>query len=260
MAEELNNVPEEVIRKIKKLQNFAEGTAAIGNEAEATLYAGMVQKLLLQYQLEMSTIDFKSYQEHEPIGVSPMYWSDHRGAEKRKRSLWQQTLGGIVAHAFSCQVLVHERSNMLSFAGRKSKRELAIFTFVTLARAAENIAQREYDRFYAKCERDGSQVLARGYKNSFLLGFCQRIKERFEEEVSGKNAPAGAIVLVKKEAEASAAFIDANYTRKATQLACYGDQNHYGVKAGQQFASEMALRGGDRAVSGTAGKQQGRLQ
>lgn len=231
-------VSEKVVEKIQKLKAHAESAQRIGSEAEAEAFASMIQQLLLKYKLSMTDVDLAEERVSDPIGAREVDWQDVR--VRRARVAWMERLADVVARAYFCRMLVHRGSSALTLVGRKSDVDLAEFMLVTLTRAAERIAEREY---VAAFRQDVAG--ARGFKASFLRAFVERLQERFEDEVRGAEAASDCAIVrfegARKEVDDFIAS-SVKTRRVAVVRGARGDANAEGWRRGRKVADGVNLR------------------
>lgn len=201
---------EKIIDKLKKVQNMAEGAKAIGNEAEAQAFAEMFERLLTKHKLTLSDIDFAKLEQEEPVIQHVPDWAAHGWEYKKATAQWQNILARIVADAHYCQIIRYVGTNRFIIVGRKSDAEVAEYAIITLIRAADRIGRFEYGKFYRQCQANGDVTEARGFRDAFMLGFINRLKERYNELKAGNKASGStALVRIDRERKAVADFMEA---------------------------------------------------
>ncbi len=72
---------------------------------------------------------------------------------------------------------------------------------ITLMRAAEKISWDEYAKYFYKCRDNGKVTEARGFRHAWLIGFINRINERFDEEKSKMREDKTGTALVRYDSE-----------------------------------------------------------
>lgn len=238
---------EKIVDKLKKLHNMAEGAKAIGNEAEAQAFAQAFQRMLTQHKLEMNDIDFSNLEKEEPVGNHYINFANHPEFEVKKSCIqWQSILAQTVADAHYCQIVRFAGSNKFYLVGRKSDAEVAEYTVITLIRAAGDIATREYGAYYRQCQaRYGTPKMARGYRDAFLLGFINRLKERYDLMRNGDGKEL-ALVRIARERQAVENFM--NDQRKAGETKSMQSRktwsmNEAGRQRGRAVADSVDLGG-----------------
>jgi hypothetical protein len=119
----------------------------------------------------------------EPIvRVRPNY---HEGGIKLRKTRidWIEQLASVVAWGHYCRILVHPGTSMVTFVGKETDARTAAQVYEKLFNAAESIADKEYVKFFYDQKKLGDQTKARGFRTSFLIGFCRRIGQRYAEYV-----------------------------------------------------------------------------
>jgi hypothetical protein len=249
---------EKIIDKLKKLHNMAEGAAAVGNEAEAQAFAEAFQRMLNQHKLSMSDIDWNNLAKEEPVAEHHIDFTKYPDFETKRSTIqWESILAAIIAEAHYCQIIRYIGTNRFLLVGRKSDAEVAEYTIMTLLRAADKIAVREYGAYYRKCQAAGDVTRARGFKDAFLLGFINRIKERYDLARNG-DGTSTALVRIAREKKAVEDFMQAK--REAGNLKSLQSRkrwsfNEAGRRRGREVADGMDLDG--KAMHG--GRVQGQL-
>ncbi len=71
----------------------------------------------------------------------------------------------------------------MKFAGRRSQATVASEVYLKLVLLAEALADKEYVKYFYEMKRLGDERRARGFRTSFLLGFCSRVDARYVEYV-----------------------------------------------------------------------------
>jgi hypothetical protein len=245
----------QILDKIKKLHNKAEGAKAIGSEAEAQAFANKVRELMEQHKLSMTDIQFEEERKSAPVAKHWIKWEEHEGMKTKLRKCeWQISLAQIIAKSNSCKILIAMNSNQICLVGTESNRQIAEYVIVTMIRAAEKIAEKEYVTYFYKCRDEGDVTRARGFKQSFLDGFITRIIERYKErECEQENQMSTALVRVKTELKDAADYIQ-NLGTKSVALKQKTGNNQAGYERGQHVAGRVNLD--SNGVSGSRPNQQ----
>jgi len=250
---------EKVLDKLKKIQAMADGAKAIGNEAEAQAFAEAFQRMLTQHKLSLSDVEFHNLDKDEPVAEWPIDYRKYPEFDtKRSAVQWESILAQIIADAQHCQIIRYTGTNRLILVGRQSDAEVAEYTIMTLLRAANTISRREYGAFYRKCmAEDGHPRKARGYRDAFLLGFINGLKERYDKARNGDGSSM-ALVRIAREKKAVADFMAAKKEAgdlKSLQSRKQWEMNIHGSRRGREVAAEVDIDG--KAVK--SGKAQERL-
>ncbi len=246
---------EKIIDKIAKLKAHAESAEKIGSEAEAQAFAEMMQRLLLKHKLSLTDIQFAKLEQDEPVQEFAFSWQGltYNGPldNRNHRVAWTETLANIVARAHFCRILVFEKSARITIVGRKSDVAVAEFMIITLARAASKISFTEARRY-----KKAAGFSSRGFRESFLASFVQRIAERFEEERQRQEG-AGQYALIRFNSADQAVrdfMTNTLHTKKAGMVKYKRTDHTAGWERGQQVANEVNLR--SNAVDGGQANKQ----
>lgn len=220
-----------VLEKLGKIKAHMESAKQIGNEAEAQAFAEMLQKLLLKHKLEMTDIEYSSAMKDEPIiekwPETEYVWNKQNTNRKRvykdfpdmevvdRRREWAEQLANIVANAYSCRILVVTGRSIIVFVGHKSNTAMAEYLFLMMLRTAEHLSANAAKSWRAqqRKENGGAGATQKGYRESWLSGFCSRIYTRLKEVRESFNNPtqSTALVRVNKEAIAVRNYMDEKF-------------------------------------------------
>ena len=233
---------EKILDKLIKIKAHAESAAKIGSEAEAEAFAAMLQQLLLRHKIDMTDLEIEKEEAEEPVDKYTIDWQDVkvRGA----RIAWIERLAGIVARAYFCRILVHPNSSRITLVGRKSDAAVAEFMIVTLVRAAEQLARKEYGKVFRM-----DKYAARGFMPSFLKSFTVRIAERIEDERRTASTSTSTALVRINRAESAVTDFMKQFTKKAAMVrGSRDDGNAEGYRRGRAMADAINLNAGSRAV------------
>lgn len=238
------------IEKLKKLYAHAKSAEKIGSEQEAQAFGVKIQELLSKHKLSISDIDFEKIDETDPIEQKLVDFEDN-GIEVRKRRLeWQENLALIVANAYFCKIIVISGTSLIYLVGRRTDIVVAEQMLCYMIRVAANLANKEYVKFFYKMRDAGVVEAARGFRHSYLVGFTQRLQQRYKEEEEKIKAEFGktqtalvrltdALTLVEKHMEK---LRKDGETKKAHQLGRRReDFNPSGYKKGVEDANKLPL-------------------
>lgn len=253
---------EKVLRRLVKLQASKESEAAIGNAEAAEAFASMINKMLIEYELNPSDIDYARTVDRDPVIEMPVNLGAYKIRVQKTRIAWQESLARIVAKAHLCSFLLRSGSNSIWFVGINSHAMVAEYAYGTLVPVIDKLSDVEYYAFLGKCQRDGNSKLAHGFRPAWLSAFVQRIDERFFEARKAVVAEAtsesqalmrldGALVKVRRYIE------DKFEGRRGSAAMLNGGAKYHaaGRAAGRAAADRMAL--GRRGVSGSDVKRLG---
>lgn len=259
----------EIIEKIKKLQQMAKSAKEVSTEDEAQAFSTAMQRLMLKHKVTMSEVEHASLDKEDPCDKLSVHENYGRPL-KKARILWQESLAKAVCKAHFCRMLVTERSSVLVFVGRLTDLEAAASTFGYMASVAENMADKAYTKAYSVAwktegywERKNALHEMKGFRYSFLLGFAQRLGERYDEELEKmkqeQQGAAGetalirltdAMKVVNEWASKNLCIVKANNSSR-------GISNGAGYDEGKNAANDIKMRGDSAKVSD--GRSQKRL-
>jgi hypothetical protein len=267
---------EKLLDKLGKLKKMADGAEAIGNEEEAQAFAAMFQRLLMKHKIDMSEVDYNKHLADEPVEEFPVgegkyvykgksrFYAKYPDVEVVSRRIeWIENLAGVLAKAYSCQILIIKRRSTVYFVGRRSDVQIVEYMFITLQRTAEKIAHSEYKKFrfqMRKLDNGGGAFLhhTHGFKASFLEGFVMRLMQRLNEEKRKmeQDNTGMAIMRINKEALAVDKHIEEKYKDKKGAKALLSNQkfNREGYERGKRLADSMNLNA-NAVQAGQANKQ-----
>ena len=231
------NDREKILEKLQKIKAHAESAEKIGSQAEAEAFAAMFQQLLLKHKISATEVEVEQLERDEPVDKFQVDWQDIR--VRSTRIAWIERLAGIVARAYFCRILVHPRSSNITIVGRKSDAAIAEYMLVTLVRAAQKIAAREFGVVYRR-----NPFEATGFKASFLKSFTIRMAERFEEELRAPEANTNTALVRINRAEAAVNDFMGQFKKKASIVrGARHDANALGWRRGREIANAVNLHG-----------------
>jgi hypothetical protein len=245
---------DKLLDKLGKIKRMAEGAAAIGNEAEAQAFAAMLQKLLLDHKLQMTDIEYANEMKEEPIieHRPDMTFSGRRRVYKdfpdveivNQRREWVEMLASIVANAYSCKILVTPGTSIITFVGHKSNVAICEFLFLTMLRSADKMSTNAAKKFRAEQRRNngGPGNTQKGFRESWLHGFCSRISQRLQEARAADYTGSMALVRVNKEALAVNDYMS-KFKKIAAPGKGLGHFNVNGYEAGKRAANDINIKG-----------------
>lgn len=247
---------QKVLDRLVKLQKSRESEATLGNEAAAEAFAGLINKMLIEYELNPNDIDYARATDRDPVIEIPVDLAKYTIQRKKSRIGWQESLARVVAKAHLCSFLICPGSNRIVFVGTKSHATVAEYAYGTLVPATHVMARRAYVNWEYKCRHmtPPQPQLSAGYKEAWLSAFVERIEERFAEarkaalvEVpntsTGLMRLSGALLKTQK-------YIDNKFSgkRKYVNALNGGSQNNEGGRQdGRSAADSMVL--GRRGVN-----------
>jgi hypothetical protein len=253
-----------IIDKLVKMQRARQSEAELGNTEAAEAFASAINRMLVEYELRPSDLDYARAADDDPIVELRVDLSKYAIDAKKTRVAWQEALARIVAKAHLCSFLLRPGSNQIWFVGTRSHAMVAEYVFGTLIPAANTMSIKEKYRYGHECfKRDGHWKGVNGFRESWLTSFTQRIAERFDD--ARKAAVAEVVVDLPAGSESQAlirldgaltrvkSYIDDKFKSRrsgANALSSGRSTNSEGVARGKAAANAMTL--GRRAVTSAA--------
>lgn len=240
---------ERYIDKLRKLLNHQKSAEEIGSLAEAEAFAARINELLLQHQISLSEVEAVPDDPDEVIDQTRVRADENGLPFSPRRVPWMERLASTVAHANLCKILVVTGRNTVFFVGRPVDREVAVYTYVTLAQAAVRMAERQLRM--KKRLVDLVPVDLTGFKASFYEGFVTGISRRLREmrQTVEQDNPGSALVLQSALVRVQQ-HIDklCEGKKSAEAIGGGGGFNEAGYNAGKSYAEKVSL--GIAAASG----------
>lgn len=258
-------VEDSLLIKLAKLKAKADSCQAIGNQVEAELFAAKVQELLLAHKLSMADIDTATLDMGDPIQKESV---DPPGLEKKRTRTWySETLAQTVAKAHFCRSLIRSDSSTISFVGRNSDREVAIYIYTYLLRMMTYLEKDERRKFKRLGEQRMMEVvraLERGetppsydekiqlteFTDAFYRGFIEAIDKRYKEQRAQVADPGNA--LVKADGQVVVWIQENLQLRSTSGIPAGGLGNHMGQQAGRRAGEAVDIS--KRGVAGSKGR------
>lgn len=261
----MEQVNENVMRKLGKIKAHMESAKQIGSEAEAQAFATMLNQMLLKHNMDMSEIQWEAEIKDEPVDMYPIggniTWvdgkcvlADYPDIEiKSKRTKWAEELAETIASAHACRVLVATHgSSRLWFAGRKSNVAIAEYMFIVMYRTIESLSWKEYKTFRNKvkwAQRSAAFIdmsETYGYRDSWIDGFITRLNHLFYLERQKMETPGDgstALMRIDKDKQAVAKYTEERGGKPGFQLLWDFWQGGFGLTA-KIGVSKRGVNGG----------------
>ncbi len=259
---------EKVLARLVKMQASRDGEAAIGNMDAAEAFAAAINRMLIEYELQPSDIDYARTADHDPVIELEVELQKYHITRSKSRIAWQETLARIVAKAHLCTFFISAGSNRIWFVGTRSHALVAEYVYGTLVPVADRMSLVEDRAFYAARRKEAkakgpSPQEWLGFRASWLTAFTHRIGERFEEtrreavcqvppDVPG--AESTALIRLSGAMKKVQTYVDQRFQKKARHAGAlegrYG-WNVHGTRMGREAADRMVL--GRKGV--TSGKR-----
>jgi hypothetical protein len=168
---------EAIVRKVKNLLARAKGT---NFEHEAGVCLNLARDLLAKYNLSMSEVETRQYQEANPEEIKLEDSAGH----------WQMPLAMVIAKYCNC-VAFGRDGKTLYFLGMKHELEICHFTFGTVAQQIDKMLRRKRREL-----RDQREALGIGrqnrrdsaqYTRGYAKGVIDYLNEALNKRVQAEN-------------------------------------------------------------------------
>lgn len=244
-----------ILDKLAKLKAQAASEAKLGNTAAAEAFASMVNRLLLEHELNEADIEL-NVRDDDPIVEISVDRDAYGISRVSRRVAWQEALARLVADAHLCKFLVRSGTNFITFVGTQGHAAMAEFSFGVLVNAADRLSIKERVE-WAKTRRAEGNYAPEDFRGAWLQGFVERIAQRFREEkrkaVQQAANQSTALIRLDQALVKASDYINDKYKRKATGLEMGGSGSNDGYAAGKRAADRMNI--GQRGVgAGTSTK------
>lgn len=261
---------QKILDKLVKLQAHRQSAAEIGSSAEAEAFAQMINKMLIEYELNPSDIDYARAADNDPVIEIPVNNTFYHIEATKARVAWQETLAAGVARAHLCKILIRPGSNQIYFVGTRSHVTVAEYVYGTMVPLISKMSKKaEVDYWHQTGCGRGRENKALGYRSAWIDAFIIRIWERFSEarqaavadhaKTTGGTTETGLIRLDGALQKVQTYINDKFSHRRAASRAGalnYRSRNHAdGRAAGRAAADNITL--GRRGM--TSGSSKGRL-
>jgi hypothetical protein len=247
---------QKLITKLVKMQKAKEGEAKLGNMEAAEAFARAINRLMLDYELAPSALDYATSKDNDPVIELKVDLEVYQIKSVKTRVAWQENLARVVANAHLCKFLIRTGTNEVWFVGTKSHATVAEYIYGTLVPMVTVMSKREYVNYEYKMRHAGEGWRAKGYRKAWLVAFVSRIEERFKEarEAAVSEAPAGTEVSLMRlngALQKVREYIDGKYGKKrkyADALRGQRGANSDGAQHGRAAADRIPL--GRKGIEG----------
>lgn len=209
---------------LKKIENLLALAGNNPSENEAIAAALKAQELMAKYNIELADIEGQSAKQNI---VKEMYTPKANCHYVRK---WRYALSQILAKNFCCKTYTINRDAVV-FYGYEKDAKIAVEVFRFLFETGNKLA----NRYYLKCKKEGLNT--KGVLNTYLLGFCDGIKEVLDKQCTAL------MIVVPKEVEEAYAEHSKGFRRINNSLAVSNDGRAYaeGKNEGKTAATARSI-------------------
>lgn len=249
---------DKIIDKLVKLQAARQGEAELGNTEAAESFARIINKMLLENELNPSDLDYARATDKDPIIELRVDRERYNILKKNARCAWEETLARVVARAHLCTFLIRPGSNQIWFVGTHSHATVAEYVYGMLWQGAEKMSHIETNRYWRETGAGkGVNNKATGFRAAWREAFVQRIAERFTEarQQAVTAAPEGqqsqALIRLNGALAKAQAYVNDKFSKRgATQLSRSARHHAEAAARGRAAAEKMVL--GARVLTSAA--------
>jgi len=251
MSEDFKFSRQRILKKIAALRAKAVST---DSEAEAAALGATVARMLKEHRISMSEVEFDKIRKG--VGITRVLVDPCEvGVERSTRVCeWFVVLSRLCADCYMCRIVVVKRTNSVLLVGYPDDLDLAKGMLLYLTMVAEKMSQAEYVRFFYACRDRGDVKLARGFRKSWLYGFCVRLSERFKAEDEELRSQVGPMALARIGGDVVRALdswmvdnLD-GLSRRSAGTITGSKPNLAGIVMGREAAERAPLKGDKKEV------------
>jgi len=255
---------DKVLKKLVKMQAQRDSEAKLGNSAAAEAFASAINRMLIEYELNPTDIDYARTADNDPV-IEVLVDLDKYGQDlvAKVRVAWQESLARVCATSHLCRYLVRKSSNSIWFVGTKSRALVAEYAYGTLVAAATDLSAKARHDYWAERGWRKAEPHERGYREAWLSSFVSRISQRFDEAraevlaahtASHADAPGStstAVLRLNTALVKVQEYMDGKFTSKRRVKSAVGRYTHNsdGHRDGRAAADRMNI-GGKAIASG----------
>ena len=262
----INDPKQKVLDKLVKLQAQRDGEAALENYEAADAFARMINKMLIENELQPSQVDYARGADRDPVIEVQVQQAVYGIKAKGTRVAWMESLARTVANAHLCTFLIRKGSNQIWFVGTKSHAVVAEYAFGTLAQAAAKMCNDAYHVYGLECAAERGLPKGKwcagepGFCESWLHAFITRIAQRFDDArkeavAEAPEGPSQALMRLSGAMTKVNGYIDDKFKARGKRtyaLESMRSSNHEGASRGRAAADALAI--GRKGVEGGSRK------
>lgn len=234
-----SHIPDELLDKLNKLKNMADGAAAIGSTEEASNAAAKFQALLLKHNLDEASV-----LEHGIKRKAQMLESEIESDEE-----WTRVLIVAVASHCMCANIKNRGTNKYKILGEKVN--VAVCEYMIEQLYNKILAAAELTWFKDKKKMHISQ---KNFKEGFYMGCVDEIATRLrteEKKAVAANTEMG-LMVINKKALAERFMLDKYPNVVARTYRVGTDNPNEAYIKGREAGGRMELNKGLASRSGQA--------
>jgi hypothetical protein len=185
---------QELFDKIRAIQEHINRAA---NPGEAANAMAALQRILQRYNLSEGDIK-------PDVSKVTQEWVDYSTAAKR--FAWEEVLAWAVAAGYFCAVM--RSQSQLLFVGRSTDVYISVRVFITLRQRARDLASDRLSIYNRMLKEEGidprilrGQHSMKSFRNSYLLGFSEAIRQRFQELIKQEETEESTALVISRKSE-----------------------------------------------------------
>lgn len=222
-----------IFDRIQKLHAMAEGAAALGNAAEAEMFAAKVQNMLDRHRMDSSILE--SSEPVEEVERVELQGTDFGYRNGRQKVSWFYVLIRGLCDVNGCRVLTLSGTSVI-IVGVRSDREIVQYLSTVLIREMERLLKEWKGALYPHPSRSDC--------NSWRVGFVYGIRTRLaQQRKTFVDHNPEALVAVNRHAVAVDSMVDSipHAKKSLHQLV-----TNRGYEAGKDAAAEVRIHKGTK--------------
>jgi len=227
---------EQIIDKVKKLMALSKGS---NFEGETDTALQKARDLLAKYNMDMSEVEAKAYQEAKP---------EFKESDIQVGA-WQFPLAKVIGSYVNCSPFYSSGINgqCIRFIGMKAELEICIYTYHHVAQQIDKMCRNKRKELRAEREESGlnrqdrraSSEFTKGYALGIIYRLKERIETRLQSEVKGT-----ALVLVEHPKIMQWKRANLVASNRRSRITASGTGYSQGYRDGDKVTINPGLRSG----------------
>lgn len=174
-----NGKLEEIMKKLRKLQNLYEGAKAINSEGEANAAAAAIQRILIQYNLTMEQISM----EDNSVKTDDFTREDVPGyISKSIGGIWEYELTKVLCSHNFCRCYMRGNVKNLVLFGSKENLEVVKWLRDLLTRKYVALSKERYKEYIDSLPAFQKPIFKSTFQRGYLRGCCDGLDAKLTAE------------------------------------------------------------------------------
>lgn len=235
-------IPERILERLKKILALEKGEKELGNTNAAEAAGKMAQQLILQYNIDIGTLE-----EGERITIEEevIQWGE---LTNKKEGKWVETLYIRISKLNLCDIILIKRSKAMWIIGKEVNIMLVKYfveQLIMKIRSIEKIAWKEYEKdSWQMDEPEKRNAFRRGFYEGAVIAIINKLWEQKESMIKEfSNLP---VIIKENEVEIKTLYRNHNIEMKKARG---GSASRDGTALGYIKGKELEL---NKGISGTA--------